>query len=964
MDLYAEYIHKSRYARYLPARGRREHYPETVERYLTFMRNHYGEAVEPYIDEMRQAMLRRSAFPSMRAFWAAGPALERNHLTAYNCSYLSIRTPRDFAELLFISMCGTGVGFSCQERYHVSLPDVPAKLTVGEPVIVEDSREGWQDAVLAIITALFQGVYRPPDVRKVRLKGAKLKTTGGTASGPEPLIALIDHLVEVFERRAGKRLRSYDIHSICTKTGQIVQVGGVRRAAEMSLSDVDDALMRHAKDYKTQDVPEHFYMSNNSACYDGWPGEEVFRREWDALVASGSGERGIFNLEAARAKSDKVGRRGELIEGTNPCQTIDGYVLTTQGHRRLSELMDAEDLKVVTPKGVFPASKAFRTARSKIVKLRFQNGFEMKVAEHHRFRDRSDKWVEAKGLRIGDHLGAWRSDVHANAKEDPAAFMEGVLAGWYWAEGSKSGRDGNGSLLCVGQGEFRSTDMLEELTGVQSKPHHQKPDTCRVLNGGVALTAKLESYGVDRSKESLDWLHAKCSQFKAGFISAIFTGDGSVRKEGLCELYTTRKNTADVIAAVIWEFGVYCGVATHNKACSYVAKDGKPRNNRHTYKVTVPSGGFRRFDFLPSDKRRVFDQVERREVYRNADYHRIVALEELPEEDVYSITVDSDRHEYVALGAVSHNCAEILLRDKGLCNLSEQVIRADMTEEEFFRDCRVNAIFGTLQSGLTHFPNVRDIWRRNAEEERLLGCSITGTMDKPEWFTPTKENAERLAKGAKIIAETNVEVAKAIGINKSVCRTTIKPSGTLSKLASCAAGMHSRFAKYYLSRATQGRHDPICQFMIEQGVPYEQSKRDPDQIYFTFPQKAPEGGQTVEHEDALTQLNRWKMLARHWAEHSVSATIYVRPDEWDIVRTWVEQHFDEITGLSFLPYCGPGPDAHVYEQAPLEVLTEEQYYELAAKMPESIDWGAFEERDDQTTGAQELACVGGACELV
>lgn len=627
MDLYAEYIHKSRYARYLPARGRREHYPETVERYLTFMRNHYGEAVEPYIDEMRQAMLRRSAFPSMRAFWAAGPALERNHLTAYNCSYLSIRTPRDFAELLFISMCGTGVGFSCQERYHVSLPDVPAKLTVGEPVIVEDSREGWQDAVLAIITALFQGVYRPPDVRKVRLKGAKLKTTGGTASGPEPLIALIDHLVEVFERRAGKRLRSYDIHSICTKTGQIVQVGGVRRAAEMSLSDVDDALMRHAKDYKTQDVPEHFYMSNNSVCYDGWPGEDVFRREWAALVASGSGERGIFNLSAARRKAVIVGRLAHLIEGTNPC-------------------------------------------------------------------------------------------------------------------------------------------------------------------------------------------------------------------------------------------------------------------------------------------------------------------------------------------------AEILLRDKGLCNLSEQVIRAGMTDEEFFRDCRANAIFGTLQSGLTHFPNVRPVWKKNAEEERLLGCSITGIMDYPAWAEPTEQNFARLRRGKQIIAETNAEVAKAIGINKSVCRTTIKPSGTLSKLAGCAAGMHSRFAPYYLSRATQGKHDPICKFLIDQGVPYEQSQRDPDQVYFLFPQRAPEGGRTVEHENALQQLNRWKMLAQHWAEHSVSATIYVRPNEWEMVLVWVEQHFDMITGLSFMPYCGPGPDAHVYEQAPLEVLTKEQYEELQAKMPETIDWGAFEELEDQTTGAQELACVGGACELV
>lgn len=629
MGAYQEYIHKSRYARFLPEAGRREHFPETVDRYLGFMAEAYGPKADKYAPTLRKALLDRVSVPSMRAFWSAGPALKRNNMCGYNCSFVAVDNVRAFSEALFILMCGTGVGFSCRKTHVDKLPLVPTSLTVSpETIVVEDSREGWADSFLALLVGLYSGKIRLFDVHKVRKAGDTLITMGGRASGPAPLLKLVDHVTEIFMAARGRRLTSRECHSIMCMIGEIVVVGGVRRSALISLSDLDDAEMRLAKSGKWWEENGHFALANNSVCYEGRPGKEAFDSEWAALVASFSGERGVFNLEAARTAARESGRKASLIEGTNPC-------------------------------------------------------------------------------------------------------------------------------------------------------------------------------------------------------------------------------------------------------------------------------------------------------------------------------------------------AEILLRSMGLCNLSETVIRPGMTEQQLFDGVVAAAIFGTFQAGLTHFPGLRDTWTKNAQDEALLGVSLTGIMDHAQWSELDRDTCKLLEEARKQARETNATLAKEIGIRPAGAVTTVKPSGTVSQLMDCASGMHARFAPYYIRRVRQDIKDPICKFMLESGFVAEDCAAGKPQKVFEFYQRAPEGCKTVADEDVYSQLNRWKKLKRHWADHSVSATIYVRDHEWDLARKWVWQNFDTITGVSFLPYSGPSDDGqgHSYVQAPYEAITAEQYKKGIAQEPSGIDWNKFEEGADLTAGSKTLACVGGACEL-
>ena len=634
-----EYIHKSRYARWRDKDQRRENWDETVQRYVDYFSNKFPHYPS---QEVYNAILNLKAMPSMRALMTAGPALERDPMAGFNCSFIAVDDVRAFDEILYILMCGTGVGFSVERQFIAKLPVIGLSIgfnTDGKPVIesndhlipinhtivVKDSKGGWANAFKELLAHLYAGHIPQWDVSKVRGAGEKLKVFGGRASGPQPLVELFKFTVETFKGAVGRKLTSIECHDLVCKIADIVVVGGVRRSALISLSNLSDDRMRGAKNGQWWINDPQRALANNSAAYTERPGMELFMKEWLSLIESKSGERGLFNRQAAINKAIESGRRDHTkIIGTNPC-------------------------------------------------------------------------------------------------------------------------------------------------------------------------------------------------------------------------------------------------------------------------------------------------------------------------------------------------AEITLRSAGLCNLSEVVIRHDDTLETLKEKVRIATIMGTYQSMLTDFRHVRALWKRNQEEERLLGVSLTGIMDHPV-LSQTSDEAIAWLKEMKATAiATNKEWADKLGINQSAAITTVKPSGTVSQLVDSASGIHTRYSKYYVRTVRADKKDPLAKLMREQGFPVEDCVIKPSTTdVFSFPVKGPDIAVFRNDRTALEQLEHYLMVQSHWTEHNVSITVYVKDHEWMGVGDWVYRNFDKIAGVSFLPHSD-----HSYQQAPYTECNQYGYYKLLNQMP-AFDWAALShfEKDDSTVNTKELACTAGHCEIL
>ena len=621
MDVYQSYIHKSRYARYLPDEQRRETWDETVDRYISFFKNR-GSLDDRTAEELREAITNLEVMPSMRALMTAGDALDRDNVAGFNCSYLPIDHPKAFDEMMYILMCGTGAGFSVERQYINKLPEVSEDFHATETIIhVADSKIGWAKAYRELITMLYSGQLPKWDLSRVRASGEPLKTFGGRASGPEPLEDLFRFTVEVFRSAAGRKLSSIECHDICCKIAQIVIVGGVRRSALISLSNLTDDRVRRAKTGQWWlDNPQRG-LANNSACYTEKPDFEAFINEWVSLYESRSGERGFFSRVASQRQAEKNGRRDASYDfGTNPC-------------------------------------------------------------------------------------------------------------------------------------------------------------------------------------------------------------------------------------------------------------------------------------------------------------------------------------------------SEIILRPNQFCNLSEVVVRSNDTVESLKRKVRLASILGTLQATLTDFRYLRSKWKQNTEEEALLGVSMTGIQDC-KLTNGAKNGLPELLEDLKAEAViTNKSWAQKLGINQATAITCVKPSGTVSQLVNSASGIHGRFAPYYIRRVRADINDPLCGVLNNAGIASEVDNRSPSTLVFSFPQKAPRGAVMSASQTGMEQLELWDVYQKHWCEHKPSVTVYYRDSEFLDIGSWLYNHFDSCSGVSFLPFS-----EHSYEQAPYEQITKEQYEELAKKMPKAIEWD-ITEQSDQTEGSQTLACVGGSCEI-
>jgi ribonucleoside-triphosphate reductase (thioredoxin) len=413
MDQYQEYIAASRYARYLDDKGRREQWSETVWRYVdyVFSRTEAIKADQELKDRVYNAIYNLEVMPSMRAMMTAGKSADRDNTCVYNCSYLPVDDPKSFDEAMFILLCGTGVGFSVESKYVGQLPDVPEKLFESEHVIaVHDSKEGWAKALRLLIALLYAGEIPKWDVSKVRAAGARLKTFGGRASGPEPLVDLFEFTVNTFKNARGRKLHTLECHDLMCKIGEVVVVGGVRRSAMISLSDLEDERIRHAKAGPWWETAPHRALANNSAVYNETPTVGKFMEEWLSLYNSHSGERGIFNREAAKKTAAKYDNRDPNYEfGTNPCSEI---VLRPYQFCNLTEVVVRHNDTLETLKKKVEIATILGTVQATFTKFPYLRKVWQKNTEEERLLG-----VSLTGIYDNDMMSKGPKEVLAELRE-------------------------------------------------------------------------------------------------------------------------------------------------------------------------------------------------------------------------------------------------------------------------------------------------------------------------------------------------------------------------------------------------------------------------------------------------------------------------------------------------------------------------------------------------------------------
>lgn len=941
MTPYQTYISKSRYSRFLDDKGRREHWHETVARYFNFMEKHlhkqHGYSLNSELrSELENAVLNLEVMPSMRSIMTAGEALERQNIAGYNCSYLPIDDMKSFDEAMYILLCGTGVGFSVEQKYVNKLPEIPEKLFDSNTVVVvKDSKEGWAKALRQVIALLYAGEVPKWDVSAVRAAGTRLKTFGGRASGPEPLVDLFKYVTAKFKAAAGRKLTSLEAHDILCKIGEVVVVGGVRRSAMISLSDLTDDRMAHAKAGNWWEGNGQRALSNNSAVYDSKPSVGQFMREWSSIYESHSGERGIFNRYASEAQAAKSERRELGKEwGTNPCCfTGDMRLLTAEGYVDFATLSKQESVNVVNHNGQVTEGKVWSSGVKPIVEVRFSGErSSITCTDDHRFMLTDGTECMAKALK-GKRLKAF-------FQTNKAINTESVIAGYAF---------GDGAVHRLGSDTHRG---VEVYFGKKDK------DVAALVGQDV---------GIWYSRQAADWLKNHNVEPSSllnkrlplhasdDFVMGLFSANGCVVKGHRVAFKSISKGLIEDLKYELSLYGIHSYI-TVNKARKQKFSNGE-YEMKTSYDLNISQ-----FDSIVRFAEQInFVQEYKREALAELIDLRspyVSSVKAVGEQEVFDFT-EPDTHWGVVEGVVVHN-SEIILRPYQFCNLSSVIVRSDDTEETLKRKVRLATILGTFQSTMTHFPYLRKVWQTNTEEERLLGVSMTGILDNVLLNNPDNADLPRLLEELKYVAvATNSLLALELGINASAAITCVKPEGTVSQLTDTASGIHPQHSSFYIRRVRSDNKDPLTSFLKQSGFPSEPCVMKPDSTtVFAFPMKVAAGAVLREDLSAIQHLRLWLMFQRYWCEHKPSVTISVREDEWPTVGAWVWDHFDEITGVSFLPM-----DGGTYRQAPYTECTKEEYEEAVKAMPLSIEWDSFIEVTDNVEGVQTLACVAGVCSI-
>jgi ribonucleotide reductase alpha subunit len=1034
MDTYQEYIAASRYARWDYDKSRRETWPETVDRYIKFWSDR-NMLPEKDAKRLTTAIRDLHCMPSMRCLMTAGEALARDNVAGFNCSYLSIDHPRAFDELMYILLCGTGVGYSVENQFVSKLPEVEEEFHVTDTTInVADSKVGWAKAFRELLSLLWVGQIPMWDISNVRPAGAPLRTFGGRASGPEPLVELFEFTIDLFRRAAGRKLTTLECHDLCCKIAEIVVVGGVRRSALISLSDPSDRAMAEAKSvyvvdeynlvneteekwvyaltmkrhpavrptYKVEfskttdfdqfqqrqlEYDKKIYWSkiepqralaNNSACYEQKPDYTFFLDEMNSLYKSYSGERGMFSREASInvAKRNERRETENILFGTNPCFSGDTLVAVADGRNAVS----IKDLaKENRPFPVYSAARthcgnqygssttfshwkdevktgiAFKTGTKQLLKVTLSTGDTFRCTPEHKLALPNGEYIEAKdslGVQLHRFFTVKDKYRRINTIDDAHKNQHRMIWEHFNGEIPKG--------MVIDHVVSGSKDFVDNLQMMTKQEHDKKTSAeMKGLNNPVYRIEDTEAW-----KQNL-------SNAMFLYNNPHFMG---ITNE---ELIHNGKRLIDAGEPITLK---------NLKKLDDRTPSSLPKN-RFGGKIS----NLRKIclgEIVYKEHKRVPIAAKNANIYPHViDEVVVTNIVKDGIEDVYDIKVQDNSNFYIitstfdeeannSRGILVHNCSEIILRPYQFCNLSEVVVRKDDTLEDLKRKVADATILGTFQSTLTDFRYLRKIWKKNTEEERLLGVSLTGIMDHPilngslckdiSWFFGEKGRgpnylAEALEELKQVSVDTNVKWAKKLNINPSVAITCVKPSGTVSQLVNSASGIHPRFSEYYIRTVRADVKDPLAQYMRDAGFPCEPDIMKESNLVFSFPIKSPSSAIFANNVGALEQLKLWSIYQKHWCEHKPSITVYYKDEEFLEVFSWIWKNFDSVSGISLLPYSD-----HVYKQAPYQNITKEEYEEALKKMPSGIDWeeaAKYEHGIDSTTGSGELACTAGACEL-
>lgn len=898
MDQYQQYIHKSRYARFLPEKNRRESWEETVDRYLNFWDDQGINLKKSEKKELKEAIQSLNVMPSMRCMMTAGPALDRDHCAAFNCSFLPIDHPRSFDELMYILLCGTGVGFSVEQHNIDKLPEIADEFhDTDSTVVVSDSKIGWASAFRELVSLLYAGKVPKCDLTRIRPAGARLKTFGGRASGPAPLADLFNFTVDLFKNAAGRKLNSLECHDLACKIADIVVVGGVRRCLptgtmiqlangnkpiqDVNVGDVISCLGKQAK------VKEKVFSGKQKTLKIKCEGGEALKAD---LVCTPNHRVAVFNYDSS-----------EIEFKQSKHLTTDDYMIYD-----LSYLNNENDNMMVPYK------------IETIEDYEELDTYDLEIEDIHMFT--------ADGLVV--HNSALISLSNVNDQK-----LSSAKAGQWWVDNPQRAL-ANNSAVYNEKPDFE-TFFKEMLSLYTSK------------SGERGIFSRSAAKNVVKRNGRRDPEHVWGTNPSLRKGTKVWTTNGFFPIEQLENKEFFVKNLNGKISpAKCWLSGndkqLYKIVLNdgHEYYCTAEHKWPVWNNTKFIKKTTLEltSG-----DILPKnpDEKIKIKSIEKTDLF----------------EDVWDISVQDDTHCFQLDHCITGNCSEILLRPYEKCNLTEVIIRSDDDKETLKEKVKIATIFGTLQSSLTNFRYLRKIWKKNAEEEALLGVSLTGIMDNKLMYDD-KNLPDLLEELRNVAIETNKKWAERIGVNPSTAVTCVKPSGSISQLADTASGIHPRFSKYYIRTVRADKKDPLATAMIEAGFPHEEDITNPSNWVFSFPKKSPDEAVLTNDIGTLGQLKLWKIYQDHWCEHKPSMTCYYTDDSFFDICQWVWNNFDTISGISFLPYS-----EHSYQQAPYQEIDKETYDKLLEKMPKDFDWDSIIEGDDNTEALQTLACSSGVCEI-
>jgi hypothetical protein len=881
--------------------------------------------------------------PSMRGMQFAGEAILKNNVRLYNCSAANIDDARVFGEAVFILLSGAGFGFSVQQRHVSKLPKITNPREEGM-FVVQDSIIGWAQAVDILIEAYMFGRVRPQfDFSHIRPKGSYLVTTGAKAPGPEPLKKALELVEMKLKPAIGRKLSSIEVYDIVCILSDAVYAGGIRRAALICLFDKYDEEMLKAKQGDWWVKTPWRARSNNSALLlRNETSKEEFEHVYSACKNSGSGEPGFIwtnNLDIL----------------TNPCFSSNTLIHTENGLIPIKDLVG----KTVEVFDGFEwvACSNFRVTgtNQEVLRITLHDGSRIEVTPNHTviLEDGSKKL--AKDIVTGDRLQISDVSPKFGTKDVPDAYLKGFLL----AEGTRSEiTDKACGLLHLYEPKYMCYDRLVQQ-GVPDKPLRPKRTS-------FYLTKELKVWSWEYKSKLPDEVFTWNKNSIVNLLSGLFDGEGTASdtKNGwMYQLTSIEENFLRQIQTLLKALGVQATLRLTKEAGVVDFKDGYGEyKTKRAYRLTLSQAAAIRLSSLCKFERLVSFHHKKLHYYLKPRWNKVDKIESIGiENEVYCCTVPSTNSIAIANGIQIGQCAEIGLNSMQFCNLTT-VNQTGITTEKHLMD-RVHAatFLGTLQATYTDFPYLRPGWQEITEKEALLGVSFTGVADNVNFITPTL-----LEKAAMYTVEVNKKYAAKLGINPAARITCLKPEGSSSCVLGSSSGVHTRFADYYIRRIRMNKDDALAVYLKNVIPDLVEDDKMGSGVVVSIPQESPQGALVRSNETALTAFNRALLYNKHWVAnghvsgdnmHNVSVTISVKEEEWDELREAMWNNRNDYYGVSLLPY-----DGGTYIQAPFEECSRETYLEMEEKI-KNIDLKQVREEEDKTNRIEQLACVGGVCEI-